>query len=185
MAQRESKRTNFLILSLVGALCLSIPIFYVFFDQASPDPREDAEILDSSGKIRADYDPGVAWLQSKPIMIPNGHGSYYNLRATLRMKDRESADTICMRHPHLADIILTILTANKELLEDALAGKSMARKEIHMAIEGRLGGDMFTETIISDENLDLMKASDKVRYECGGKGLRFVFRDPPEGLKQD
>lgn len=182
MAVQKENKSNFLILALIGAVCLSIPIVYLVFNQTTPEAEN--EIVGADGKVRADYDPGVAWLQSKPIMVPDGVGGINNLRATMRMKNRESAKTVCDRHPHLADTILKILTANKELMNDALEGSAVASQEIHMAISERLGTDLFTKTVLADTDLGLMQDDDKVRYECNSNGLNLVFKDPPKGLKQ-
>lgn len=175
-AKSNGSKSNLLIMGFIVALCLSIPVMFFFVDKDKPDAGDS--IVGPDGRVREDYDPGVAWLQSKPIMMPDV-GGIKILRATMRMKNRESAKTVCSRHPHLADTVLKVLTDNKGLMHDALSGESLANKEIHDAISDRIGTDLFTATIISDDNVAMMKDTDKVRYECGSEGLRLIFRNPP------
>ncbi len=176
--KKDSSKSNYIILGFIIAVCLSIPVMFFFMDDIAQDGG--SEILGPDGEVREDYDPGIAWLQSKPIMMPDGTGGSTMLRATMRMKDRGAAKSVCSRHPHLADTILTILADDRDLMDDALEGSSRARKKIHEAIAERLGTDLFSETRISEENTSLMNDTDKVRYECGSEGLRLIFRNPPK-----
>ena len=175
-AKNNESKSNLLIMGLIVAVCLSIPVMFLFVDDETPEAGNS--IVGPDGRVREDYDPGIAWLQSKPIMMPDV-GGVKILRATMRMKNRESAKTVCSRHPHLADTVLKVLAANRDLMNDALEGESLANKEIHDAISERLGTDLFSATVISDDNVAMMKDTDKVRYECGSEGLRLIFRNPP------
>ncbi|MDX1738718.1 MAG: hypothetical protein R3261_10810 [Alphaproteobacteria bacterium] len=182
--QNDGSKSNLLILLLIVAVCLSIPLFYYLFSNQKPELNE-SNILNPDGSLRADYDPGVAWFQSKPILLPDGYGDFVTVRAVMRMKNRGAANDICLRHPHLADVILSILTTDKKLMEDALNGLTYAKGILHSTLKKRLGDDLFSETRLDDTDSAMIGPKDKVRYECGSDGLRLIFKDPPTGYNWD
>lgn len=166
------------IIALLLTLAVVFPVGAYFFASQVlmiTPAKQDKDQVDWSDPGR--IDPGPAWLQTRPIMLPDGQNGYTILRAYLRMVDRDSADYVCRAHPRLAEEIQVILSQRPETVSGAVKGESGANRLVKRALEERVGASLFTRVIVSDTEQVMMADTDSARYECNRKqGLRLILR---------
>lgn len=175
MRRQESNSYRALIITLL--LVAVILPFVIYFSASyllhtSPS-KNPAGISQSSNRI----DPGPAWLQTRPIMVPDGRKGYLILRTYMRMVNRDAADYVCRSYPRLADEIQEMLLDRPDVIQHAIHGQSSANNFIQKALTSRIGNELFTRTIISQTDQVMMDETDTSRYECNQEqGTRLIFR---------
>ena len=178
MASGKQNPNRALLMTVLLVLGLAFPTAVVYFAiEFIPKFKELGKSGGSDKYLRDDlYDPGAAWLQTRPIMIPDGHKGYLILRAYLRTNNRRAAEYICVHHPRLADEIQEMLLDRPDVVEAAYFGESSANRFVKDALTRRIGKKLFNNTLVSNTEKEMMAPTDTSRYECHKEGLRMVFR---------
>ena len=178
MAIRKSNPNRALVMATLLVLGLAFPTAVIYFAiEYVPKFKQISETKSDGSFLDRDvFDPGPAWLQTRPIMVPDGRKGYLILRAYLRTPNRKAAEYICVHHPRLADEIQEIMMDRPDIIEAAYFGESLANRFVKEALTGRIGEKLFTKTVVSNTDKEMMAPTDTSRYECHKVGLRLVFR---------
>ncbi|RED49154.1 hypothetical protein [Aestuariispira insulae] len=178
MAAEKQNNNRALLMAVLLVLGLAFPTAVVYFAIEFVPRFKELGSGGSSAKYHQSdlYDPGAAWLQTRPIMIPDGHKGYLILRAYLRTNNRRAAEFICVHHPRLADEIQELLQDRPDIVEAAYYGETSANRFVQKALTERIGSDLFNNTLVSNGEKEMMAPTDTSRYECHKEGLRMVFR---------
>lgn len=172
----ENSNKTLIITLLIIAVILPFAIYFsasYLLKVSPPKKSSGSDITDTSEQ----YDPGPAWLQTRPIMVPDGRNGYLILRAYLRMVNRDAAERVCQSHPRLADEIQEMLVDRPDVIKAAIEGQGNANKFVQRALEKRVGAHLFTRTVVSQTEQVMMAETDTSRYECHREmGTRLIFR---------
>lgn len=177
MRREENSRKTLIITLVAVAVLLPFAIYISASYLLKVSPPKKSGQQQSEWKDPDRIDPGPAWLQTRPIMVPDGRNGYLILRAYLRMVNRDAAEYVCRAHPRLADEIQEMLVDRPDVIEAAIRGQATANKFVQRALESRVGNELFTRTVVSQTEQVMMAETDTSRYECHReRGTRLIFR---------